>query len=136
MTSRSPLATFSSATYTDDIFQPQVMLPCQYHSDPVAGVSGGERKLMAALLSDGIEAYVNHYERYGIESGKNLNRDIKAWVETRDYSYVFSFDVVCECLGINPDYLRKGLVAYIRAIDETGQEEGSNWKKIRRPRVY
>jgi hypothetical protein len=32
------------------------------------------------------------------------------WVMDRSKEYVFSFDNVCEALGIQPDYLRYGLV--------------------------
>ena len=102
----------------------------------VAGVGGGERKLMAALLSDGIEAYI---AQAMTPQALRANKDFDAieWVETKDERYVFGFDPVCGCLGIDPDYLRIGLQRYIRKAQEmraNGEGSKTVWKKIRRPR--
>jgi hypothetical protein len=117
------------------------MLPSQFLVPDEQGLTGGERKLMAALLSDGIEAYIHHSISEAI--GKRLSRkgkpksDASEWVEAKDDSYVFSFDNVCECLGINPEYLRLGLFRYIETVRKSQQEGAAHtatWKKIRRPR--
>ena len=117
-------------------FEPDVMLPSQYLTRDTQGLSGGERKLMAALLSDGIEAYVA--QKTSVQVTRRRNKiDASEWVDTVDLTYVFSFDNVCECLGINPDYLRLGLNRYVESIREqrkNGQAPKTVWKKIRRPR--
>ncbi len=41
-----------------NLFEPDVLLPSQFNSCVENGIEGGERKLMAAILSDGIEAYI------------------------------------------------------------------------------
>lgn len=124
-----------SADAVANLFEPDVVLPSQFNERSSRGISGGERKLMAALLSDGIEAYVA--QQTANESPARLQTEVSEWVETKDLSYVFSFDVVCECLGINPDYLRLGLMRYVESV-RLAQREGRKprrvWKKIRRPR--
>ena len=120
---------------SSSVFEPDVMLPSQYLIPDEQGLSGGERRLMAALRSDGIEAYIN--QAIAQLSG-NLRRaraksDVCEWIELKDDSYVFSFDNVCECLGIDPEYLRLGLFRYIEVVSRK-QSEGAAWKKIRRPR--
>ena len=118
------------------------MLPSQFLLPDENGVSGGERKLMAALLSDGIEAYIHQAVSQLMERDNPLRKsraklDACEWVEAKDESYVFSFDNVCECLGIDPEYLRIGLYRYIEAVPtmKAGDPASNSvWKKIRRPR--
>lgn len=114
------------------LFEPDVILPSQFEANG-SGINGGERKLMAALLSDGIEAYIAHTT----STTEHHRSEVCDWVETRDHAYVFSFDVVCECLGIDPEYLRLGLARYVEAVHEQrrlGKAPKTAWKKIRRPR--
>jgi len=118
-----------------NLFEPDVLLPSQFMVADEMGVQGGERRLMAAILSDGIEAYIAQSTSDVDHAKRRI--DAKEWVDTRDYSYVFSFDVVCESLGIDAEYLRLGLYRYVQAIHTCELDNGSEkpvWKKIRRPR--
>lgn len=123
---------------SSSVFEPDVMLPSQYLIPDEQGLSGGERRLMAALLSDGIEAYINHAisQLTGSLRRVSAKSDACEWIEIKDDSYVFSFDNVCECLGIDPEYLRLGLLRYIEAVSQRHSmgADRSAWKKIRRPR--
>ena len=123
---------------SSSVFEPDVMLPSQYLIPDEQGLSGGERRLMAALLSDGIEAYINQAisQLAGNIRRSRTKSDACEWIELKDDTYVFSFDNVCECLGIDPEYLRLGLLRYIEVVSRK-PESGSTrsaWKKIRRPR--
>lgn len=71
--------------------------------------SGPERALLSALLFDGIQAYINYMLA---ETPKERSKFIEAqnWVTDRSTEYAFSFDNVCEALGINSEYLRLGLL--------------------------
>ena len=116
-----------------NLFEPDVVLPGQFTSVDGKGLKGGERRLMAALLSDGIESYIHqHSSNFPPPQGF----DASEWIETCDYAYVFSFDNVCEGLGIDPEYLRLGLARYVQALttSEKKGEAKTIWKKIRRPR--
>lgn len=129
------LSSYTNESY-GGLFEPDVVLPSQYFAADDDGLHGGERKLMAALLSDGIEAYVAQCTSTTstLNSGKI---DAREWVEIRDEDYVFSFDNVCECLGINPEYLRLGLTRYVSSVQrqrQSGKTPKRVWKKIRRPR--
>ena len=127
------LALAEAATTADvyeTYFEPDVMLPSQFHDADQDGLIGGERRLMAAILSDGIEAYLNDKSdavrelsrsRTGatVIALKNIRTEAIDWVETLDDSYVFSFDNVCRSLGIEPQYLRLGLARYVAALKST-----------------
>jgi hypothetical protein len=85
---------------------------------------GPERALIAALLFDGVQAYMN----YGCtEEGRKRSRFREAflWVHTKGSEYVFSFDNVCEALGIDAEFLRLGLA---NACNSQTYE----WKRARR----
>lgn len=126
---------FDASEGLGGIFEPDVIIPEEFIGTGKE-LRGGERRLMAAILSDGIESYIAHVATARPGRDEQVN-DAWEWVHTKDYSYVFSFDNVCECLGIDPDYLRLGLVRYINAIREKraqGDNPNKVWKKIRRPR--
>jgi len=110
------------------MFAPDVVLPSQFYGVSEDGVGGAERKLMAAVLADGIECYINSYRDSSEDPA--ARRESREWVENSDVSYVFGFDVVCESLGVNADYLRLGLRRYLAEM----QRSRSCWHKIRRPR--
>lgn len=143
-----------------NIFEPDSILPSQFFECSECGLDGGERKLMAAILSDGIEAYIS--QSLQIDGKTSLHRQEQSgrfnaidWVDTKEFGYVFSFDIVCESLGIDSDYLRHGLKLYISSvknrrkrhlelvasnpdIDKSERENKLDnnivWKRIRRPR--
>jgi hypothetical protein len=117
------LERFETDSYTGDYFEPDIMLPSQYNNSKADGLDGGERKLMAALLSDGVQAYLEQAISY---------------VKGASSTYIFSFDNVCGGLGICPEYLRVGLARFI--LKARNKKKGANvqefpiWKRIRRPR--
>ena len=126
----------SAAEVVSTLFEPEVVLPSQFNVAEDAGIQGGERKLMAALLSDGIEAYIHRVTSPTFGRRPDAD-DVVEWVHTKDESYVFGFDSVCNCLGINPDYLRFGLARYVKSVRDlngSGISRCNPWKKIRRPR--
>lgn len=78
-----------------------------------------EQRLMLALLTDAI----NVYQR-GVLSSVSRKRllylDAERWIMARDASTkVFSFEMVCEALAINPATLRRSLIGWKhRALHE------------------
>jgi hypothetical protein len=122
-----------------DMFAPEGIPPEEFWGLEQRGVQGGERRLMAALLSDGIESYIT----WGLKKARGEAlpySEVAEWVESQDRGYIFSFDMVCESLGINPNYLRLGLKRYFEESEQP-QGEGERttakvlqWTKIRRPR--
>lgn len=128
---------YSGDIYSGSYFEPDIMLPEQFNSKDEEGIGGGERKLMSAILSDGIEAFIEQANNY--VKGLYSKFDAIDWVENRDLTYVFSFDNVCTSLGIDPEYLRHGLTRYVHSIKKAKRTNNlhqvTEWKKIRRPRT-
>ena len=77
--------------------------------EPDRGVAKGpERALMSALLFDGVVACLN----YAGAQSRNARRRFQeafSWINTPGDEYIFSFDNVCQCLGLNPEALRVGI---------------------------
>ncbi|RMG42094.1 MAG: hypothetical protein D6719_07275 [Candidatus Dadabacteria bacterium] len=85
---------------------------------------GPERALMSALLFDGIQSYMS-FVIADNSSEKSKYREAYNWVHRKGTDYVFSFDSVCEALGVDPDYLRYGLV-------NASNSQSFEWKRARR----
>ena len=91
---------------------PDLILPSQYF-----GVIRGcgqltpEQKLMLAVL----ESAVHDFQRYHWATrrrGKRIFREAQEWLTSREETGIFSCVAICQAVGIDPDYLRKGLSAW------------------------
>lgn len=85
---------------------------------------GPVRSLMSALLFDGVQAYMM-YETSSGATGRQRYREAFNWVHNKGKEYIFSFDSVCEALGIDADFLRYGLV-------NASTTYAAEWKRARR----
>jgi hypothetical protein len=67
-----------------------------------------ERELMGAVL----EGALADYQCCSTRDKKGMKQfaDAKAWILESDSEWIFSFIRCCEALGIEPDYLRRGLL--------------------------
>jgi hypothetical protein len=85
---------------------------------------GPERALMAALLFDAVQAYICYIMLDPEKQTKSRYKEAFHWVHSIGSEYVFSFESVCEGLGIEPDFLRLGLINVIKSRED--------WKRARR----
>jgi hypothetical protein len=91
------------------IFVPDVLTPEQYYDSRrddsrIAPV----KRLMTAVLEDALRCFQNNADA---KSGprKRLFADAEQWLCGEDGDGPFSFETVCETLGIEPSFLRAGL---------------------------
>jgi hypothetical protein len=68
----------------------------------------GERRLMLAVLGDAVDCYCRGRGARDPHT-RLLFNETRAWLESRDRSATFSFESICDALGIDADYLRRGL---------------------------
>src|SRR6266496_4658597 len=71
----------------------------------------GEEKLMLAVLGKAIE-YFQKYVLAKDERGKKLFQEAEEWILDKDSDWFFSFENICEVLGLHPDYMRQGLLCW------------------------
>lgn len=92
-----------------NLFEPDTLLPAQYFA--AFSREGGmvrERRLMLAVLQDAVECY----QKYALARdprGVELFKDASIWIESGEREWPFSYENICEVLGLNPEYIRKGL---------------------------
>lgn len=77
-------------------------------------VREGEERLMLAVLASAIE-YFQKYVRSKDENGRKLFREAEEWFLEKDSDQLFSFEYICETLGLHPDYVRQGLQSWKEA---------------------
>ncbi len=68
-----------------------------------------ERRLTIALLEDAIEFYHEHFLGQS-KKGRSIFRETEEWIFTSDDESPLSFQNVCAAIGLNPSYIRAGLV--------------------------
>ena len=88
------------------------ILPSQYYDVSGGHRLTGEQRLMLALLADAINVY-----QQGAMSRNTRKRllfiDAERWITGgARCRHVFSFDTVCDALGINPGMLRRRMMAW------------------------
>jgi hypothetical protein len=71
----------------------------------------GEEKLMLAVLENAVE-YFQKYVFAKDEKGKKLFQEAEEWISDKNSDWLYSFENICEVLGLHPDYMRQGLLGW------------------------
>lgn len=91
------------------LFQPDALLSDLYLDSVRRHVTfEPERQLMLALLEDAIKTLQHNPSASGGKK-RRLFEEAEEWIFAADSDWVFSFASVCRALGMDPNYLRKGL---------------------------
>lgn len=90
--------------------QPDTLITAQYLETVRRKIHlGPEKRLMLAVLEDGVICFQkNLLARTGKK--KKLFQEAEDWILGEGSDWLFSFENICETLGLNPRYLRKGLM--------------------------
>jgi hypothetical protein len=91
------------------LFVPDVLTPEQYYdSRKDDSAIRPVKRLMMAVLEDALRCFQNNADA---KSGprKRLFEEAEQWLCGEGGEGPFSFETVCETLGIEPSFLRKGL---------------------------
>jgi hypothetical protein len=67
-----------------------------------------ERALLMALLEDAIHCY-RKFAAARNRAGREQFREAEEWLMGGGDGWVFAFDNVCDFLGLDPEYVRRGL---------------------------
>ena len=77
----------------------------------MAGLKGIMKKYKIAVIGgDGTGPEVAREAVKVLDAAKAKFREAYNWVNRRDEEYIFGFESSCEALGIDPEYLRLGLI--------------------------
>lgn len=102
------------------IFQPDVLIESQYLATQTRRVHlDAERVLMFAVLRDAVSCFQDNVGS-NCKRKQLMHQDAEAWILDKDRSHLFSFDTVCEILGLDPEYMRAGLLRWKAAALGSG----------------
>jgi len=105
-------ASLGAEENTGSLFQPDTLIPAQYfetfrrktHLEP-------EKRFMLAILEDAVASFQKYiFARDG--KGKGIFREAEDWILEENSDQLFSFENICEVLGLNPSYVRQGLLRW------------------------
>ena len=95
-----------------ELFSPDIVLPEQFFEGARRdSYISGEKALMLAVLEDGIRCFQEHL-RNPRSNPRLLSQQAEDWIRAVDYDWPFSFNNICETLGIDPSALRTALLAW------------------------
>ncbi|HEV8342600.1 MAG TPA: hypothetical protein VGR30_09545 [Candidatus Binatia bacterium] len=94
------------------LFQPDTLISEQYldtfrrrsHLEP-------EKRLMLAVLEDAVACF-QKYVSARDHRGKAMFLEAEEWILEKGSDWLLSFENICEVLGMNPHYVRQGLMRW------------------------
>lgn len=67
-----------------------------------------EKALLMAILEDAVHCY-RKYRAARDRSGRERFREAEQWIMGEGDDWLFSFNNICELLGLNPQFVRRGI---------------------------
>ena len=99
-------------------------------------IRDGEERLMFAVL----ENVVEDFQKYVLArnpGGKQRFQEAEEWFLEKDSEALYSFENICETLGLHPDPIRRGLMVWKEAKLKLSSVEGhpAGRPKLARSRI-
>jgi hypothetical protein len=98
-----------------DIFEPDVLLPVQFFARTGQRRQrlSGERRLLIAVMRDALKCFQRYLDARAPKT-RALYAAAEAWIMTEGINGddAFTFDELCDALGMSPAYTRAGLLAW------------------------
>jgi len=112
------------------LFQPDTLMSAQYFENLRRRiVLEPEKSLMLAILEDAVRSYQeNLLSRQ--KRAKKLFEDAAEWIAETGSEWIFSFESVCDALGLNPAYVRRGLLQW-KEKNRSKQPLSKSWESKR-----
>ena len=93
----------------DGELAPNSILPAQLGDRPLGGARiQPEKRLQVAVLAD---AFLTFHRWAGVDGSRprRLFAEVEAWLASDDADGPFMFITICDSLGFDPAYIRRGL---------------------------
>jgi hypothetical protein len=109
-------ANFAAHHDLNFLFEPDTLAPQQFYATLKSSpMPDPERRLMAAMLEDAV-ACLSRDPRRCTRQQRRSFASAHQWINATDEeNWIFSFTNVCEMLGLDPSYLRRGLIRWAEA---------------------
>ena len=90
------------------MFEPDTLLPEQFFSILGRKPLQGEKRLLLAMLEDAVHCFQT-YLLARKPHERRLFQEAQEWIESTDTHWFFSFENICDILGIHPGRMREAL---------------------------
>jgi hypothetical protein len=89
---------------------PDILMPVQYYDGMCRDNPETQaiKRLMFAVLADAVRCFQTYADAQS-RAGRRMFGEAEWWILDRNSEGPFTFEAICEALGIEPDCLRKGL---------------------------
>ena len=96
-----------------------VLLPVQYFDRQAARLRP-EMRLMLAVLEDAVATFMR-YRHARVARQRRAFREVGEWIDSDDAVSPFAFVRICDAVGLDVGYLRRGLarIALTRRLEST-----------------
>ena len=113
------LATMENFALTEHpLVWPEAVLPEQFYQlTKGSPATTGPRALMAAILEDALLCFQKAVGASGKRS-ERLAREAEEWLFSEEEQWLFSYLNICATLGIDAEYLRRGLLQWCRRREQ------------------
>jgi len=102
--------------------EPETILPSQFFDRVHVDASlQPEKRLMLAVLEDGVGTFQKYAGAPG-RRGRRLFAEAEEWFASDDSDWPFAFVSICQALGLEPRYVRKGLRLWYERHRGPGEE--------------
>src|SRR5271155_429959 len=95
-------------TYSADSILPVQFYPPRRRSEQAESL----KRLMVAILEQAVKCFQANHDARGGEKRREF-LEARWWLFEADGARPFSFENVCEALGVHPDYLRQSLSQWL-----------------------
>jgi hypothetical protein len=100
------------------LFESDAIAPDQFYANFRQGSPAyAERRLMMAVLQDALDCFRKHAFSQDQRS-RQIFRDAQDWIFAADRQWCYSFENICDALGLDPDYVRRGLERWYREAQQ------------------
>ena len=108
------------------LFEPDILAePRFFQAHGMKNVAEPERALLFAVLSEAIETF-RKFAFSQSARGQVLFRQVKEWFWDDEPDYFFACKNICELMGLDPFYLRRGLLQWAETNKESIWERKAN----------
>ncbi len=104
---------FQVSTGTPYLYDSGAILPELFFGSPasISTIQRGELALMYAVLEDALRCFQVQFLSSGPQA-RRLAREAEEWFFNDDPRWPFSFTNICAVLGLDPGYIRSGLLRW------------------------
>jgi hypothetical protein len=88
--------------------------------------------LMQAVLEDAINCFQRRSSKKA-QNAQRLAREAEEWLLSNDLDWPFSFLNICSALGLDPDYIRRGLKRWRQSLPTERQKRRRLAVPVHRP---